>query len=141
GFYFFFAHSLTTEEPFIRFDLFNDRNFAAGCVFMVVIGVVLFGVMALVTPYMQNLLGYPVMTAGYLLGARGVGTLVSMMAVGQLMKYFEARTLVGLGLVLSATTLYVMVGFTMDTSSWTIVVSGIIQGSGIGLVFVPLSTV
>ena len=56
---------------------------------MVVIGVVLFGVMALVTPYMQNLLGYPIMTAGYLLGARGVGTLVSMMAVGQLMKFFE----------------------------------------------------
>jgi DHA2 family multidrug resistance protein len=141
GFYFFLAHSLTTDEPFVRFELFKDRNFVAGCLFMAVIGVVLFGVMALITPYMQNLLGYPIMTAGFLLGARGVGTLISMMAVGQLMKFVQPRTLVGIGLLLSAATLYVMVGFTTDTSPQTIVISGIVQGSGIGLVFVPLSTV
>ena len=76
GFYYFFAHSLTTDEPFVRFELFKDRNFVAGCVFMVVIGVVLFGTMALVTPFMQNLLGYPIQTAGFLLGSRGVGTLL-----------------------------------------------------------------
>jgi DHA2 family multidrug resistance protein len=141
GFYFFLAHSLTTDEPFVRFDLFKDRNFVASCLFMAVIGVVLFGVMALVTPFMQNLLGYPILTAGYLLGARGVGTLISMMLVGRLLVVFEARTLVFVGLALSAATLYVMVGFTLDTTPWTVVVTGILQGSGIGLVFVPLSTV
>jgi len=141
GFYFFFAHSLTTDQPFVRFELFRDRNFAAACLFMVVIGVVLFGVMALVTPFMQNLLGYPIMTAGFLLGARGVGTLASMMLVGRLMRYVEARTLVGAGLAISALTLYEMIGFTTDTSATTIVVLGMAQGAGIGLVFVPLSTV
>jgi len=141
GFYFFFAHSLTTDEPFVRFELFKDRNFAAACLFMAVIGVVLFGVMALITPFMQNLLGYPIMTAGFLLGARGVGTLVSMMMVGRLMKVFEARTLVGVGLAISAVTLYEMINFTTDTSATTIVVLGVLQGSGLGLVFVPLSTV
>ena len=141
GFYYFFAHSLTTDEPFIRFALFKDRNFAAACIFMVVIGVVLFGTMALVTPFMQNLLGYPILTAGFLLGTRGVGTLVSMMAVGRLMKVVEARTLVFTGLSISAATLYVMIGFTTDTSAHTIVVTSIIQGMGLGLVFVPLSTV
>ena len=60
GFYYFFAHSLTTSEPFVRFELFKDRNFVSGVVFMVVIGVVLFGTMALVTPFMQNLLGFPI---------------------------------------------------------------------------------
>ena len=44
----------------MRFELFKDRNFVAGCLFMVVIGVMLFGTMALVTPFMQNLLGYPI---------------------------------------------------------------------------------
>src|SRR5262249_49841736 len=130
-----------TDRPFVRFELFKDRNFSAGCLFMVVIGVVLFGVMALVTPYMQNLLGYPILTAGFLLGSRGVGTMISMMLVGQLLKWIEARYLVLLGLLLSAATLNEMVGFTTDTSSWTIVVTGVIQGAGIGLVFVPLSTV
>ena len=79
GFYYFLAHSLTTREPFVRFELFSDRNFVGGCVFMVVIGVVLFGTMALVTPFMQNVLGYPILTAGLLLGARGVGTLIAML--------------------------------------------------------------
>lgn len=141
GFYYFFAHSFTTDKPFIRFALFKDRNFAAACVFMVVIGVVLFGTMALVTPFMQNLLGYPILTAGFLLGARGVGTLISMMAVGRLLKVLEARTLVFAGLSISAATLYVMIGFTTDTSAQTIVTTGVIQGMGLGLVFVPLSTV
>ena len=141
GFYFFFAHSLTTDEPFIRFELFKDRNFAAACLFMVMIGVSLFGTMALITPFTQNLLGYPILTAGFVLGSRGIGTLLAMMAVGKLLKFVEARTLVFCGLTLTAATLYHMVGFTTDTSTQTIVVTGIIQGAGLGLVFVPLSTV
>ena len=83
----------------MRFELFKDRNFAAGCMFMVVIGVALFGTMALVTPFMQNLLGYPILTAGFLLGSRGVGTLIAMMAVGRLLKFVEARTWCSAGLI------------------------------------------
>jgi DHA2 family multidrug resistance protein len=140
GFYYFFAHSLTTDTPFVRFEVFADRNFAVGCLFMMVVGVGLFGTMALVTPYTQHLLGYPIMTAGYVLGSRGIGTLFAMIAVGRLLKRFEARTMVFIGLSLLAGTLHVMSGFTMNTSTNTIVVSGIIQGVGIGLVFVALST-
>jgi DHA2 family multidrug resistance protein len=141
GFYYFFAHSLTTKEPFVRFELFADRNFSAGCLFMVVVGVGLFGTMALVTPYTQHLLGYPIMTAGYVLGSRGIGTLLAMLVVGRLLKRFEARTMVFVGLSLLAGTLHIMSGFTMDTSTDTIVVTGIVQGAGIGFVFVALSTV
>ncbi len=98
GFYYFFAHSLTTAEPFVRFEMFKDRNFVSGCVFMVVIGVVLFGTMALITPFMQNLLGFPIQTAGFLLGSRGVGTLLTMMVAPRLMKMIEYRYLILTGL-------------------------------------------
>ena len=141
GFYYFFAHSLTTDEPFVRFEVFRDKNFLAGCLFQVVVGVGLFATMALVTPFTQQLLGYPILTAGYVLGSRGFGTLIAMFVVGRLLKRFEARTLVLVGLVLLAGTLYVMSGFTTNTSTNMIVVTGIIQGAGIGLVFVSLSTV
>src|SRR5690242_11420715 len=141
GFYFFFAHTLTTDEPFVRLELFKDRNFAAGCLFMVVIGVVLFGTMALVTPFMQNLLGYPIITAGMLLGSRGVGTMLTMMVAPQLMKRVEARYLILFGLILAAGTLYQMTGFTLDTSPRTIVTISVIQGVGLGLLFVPISSV
>jgi DHA2 family multidrug resistance protein len=141
GFYFFFAHSLTTDNPFIRFELFKDRSFVGAVIFMVVIGLVLYATMALVTPYMQNVLGYPILTSGFLLGARGIGTLFSMMAVGRLLRFIEARTLVGVGMLLTAGTLYQMVGFNQDTAAHTIVTVSIVQGVGLGLVFVPLSTV
>ena len=82
GFYFFFAHSLTTDQPFVRFAIFRDRNFVTSFAFMAFLGVGLYGTMALVSPFMQNIIGYPVTTAGWLLGTRGIGTLVAMMAVG-----------------------------------------------------------
>ena len=141
AFYFFLAHSLTQAPPFVRFELFKDRNFVAGCVFMMVIGVVLFGTMALVTPFMQHVIGYPILTAGLLLAARGVGTLVAMIIVGRLLKLVEARYLVFTGLTLAAITLHQMVGFTDQTSSQSIIIASLMQGFGLGLVFVPLSTV
>jgi DHA2 family multidrug resistance protein len=141
GFYFFLAHSLTTPTPFVRFELLRDRNFAAGCLFMVVIGVVLFGTMALVTPFMQNVVGYPILTAGTLLASRGVGTLIAMIIVGRLLRTVEARYLVFTGLICASFTLHQMIDFTDQTSAHTIVTVSILQGFGIGLVFVPLSTV
>jgi MFS transporter, DHA2 family, multidrug resistance protein len=141
GFYYFVAHSLTTSSPFVRFELFRDRNFVAGCIFMVVIGVVLFGTMALVTPFMQNLLNYPIQTAGFLLGSRGVGTLLTMLAVPRLMKMIETRYLILIGLLLTGGTLYYMTGYSLDVTQETIVLTSIVQGVGLGLLFVPISSV
>ena len=141
GFYYFFAHSLTTEKPFIQFAIFKDRNFIGGCVFMTVIGLVLFSTMALASPYLQSVIGYPIITAGLLLASRGCGTFVAMMLVGRLMRHIEARTLIIAGLCLTCLSLYYMTGWTDQTGVGEIVTLSILQGFGFGLVFVPLSTV
>ena len=141
GFYYFFAHSLTTDRPFIQFALFKDRNFVSGCVFMAVMGLVLFSTMALSSPYLQNVIGYPIITAGLLLASRGCGTFVAMMLVGRMMRYIEARTLIISGLGLTCLSLFYMTGWTDQTGVPEIVTLSIVQGFGFGLVFVPLSTV
>jgi MFS transporter, DHA2 family, multidrug resistance protein len=141
GFYYFFAHSFTTAKPFIQFAIFKDRNFVTGCVFMAVMGLVLYSTMALSSPYLQNVIGYPILTAGLLLATRGTGTFVAMMLVGRVMKYIEARTLIISGLLLMSLSLFFMTGWTDQTDVPTIVVVSIAQGFGLGLVFVPLSTV
>ncbi len=141
GFYYFFAHSLTTARPFIQFAIFKDRNFVGGCVFMSVMGLVLFSTMALASPYLQNVIGYPIMTAGLLLATRGCGTFLAMMMVGRVMRYIEARTLIMAGLSTMSVSLFAMTGWTDQTGVPTIVVTSIAQGFGLGLVFVPLSTV
>lgn len=141
GFYYFFAHSLTTSSPFIQFSMFRDRNFVTGCIFMAVMGLVLYSTMALASPFLQNVIGYPIISAGLLLATRGFGTFLSMMMVGRLMRYIEARTLIVTGLGLTAWTLYHMSGWTDQTGTNEIAVISIVQGFGFGLVFVPLSTV
>src|SRR6478752_6791530 len=141
GFYYFFAHSFTTSRPFIQFALFKDRNFVGGCVFMAVMGLVLFSTMALSSPFLQNVIGYPIITAGLLLASRGCGTFVAMMLVGRMMRYIEARTLIISGLSITALSLYYMTAWTDQTGVSEIVTISIFQGFGFGLVFVPLSTV
>jgi len=141
GFYYFFAHSLTTAKPFIQFALFKDKNFVGGCVFMAVMGLVLFSTMALASPHLQNVIGYPIITAGLLLASRGCGTFVAMMMVGRMMRHIEARTLIITGLSITCVSLFYMTAWTDQTGVNEILVISIVQGFGFGLVFVPLSTV
>jgi len=96
--------------------------------------------MALVTPFMQKLLGFPIQTAGFLLGSRGVGTLLTMMVAPRLMRLLETRYLIIIGLLLTGGTLYVMTGFSLDTTQRTIVIVSVVQGVGLGLLFVPITT-
>ena len=141
AFYYFFVHSFTTSQPFIQFALFRDRNFLTGCIFMTVMGLVLYSTMALASPYLQNVIGYPIITAGGLLASRGFGTFFAMMMVGRIMRFIEARTLIISGLSLTAASLFQMTGWTDQTQVPEIIVVSVIQGFGYGLVFVPLSTV
>jgi DHA2 family multidrug resistance protein len=141
GFYYFFAHSLTSNRPFIQFAIFKDKNFVGGCVFMAVMGLVLYSTMALSSPFLQNVMGYPILTAGLLLATRGSGTFVAMMLVGRIMKYIEARTLIMAGMALISLGLFFTARWTDQTGVAEIVIVSVAQGFGLGLVFVPLSTV
>jgi MFS transporter, DHA2 family, multidrug resistance protein len=141
GIYYFLAHSLTTAEPFVRFDLFKDRNYASACIFMAVMSVVLFSTMALVSPFLQQVAGHPVMSAGNILSSRGVGTFFAMMLIRSSMRYVEARTSIMIGLGVTAYTLYLMSTFTNDTAASTIFFVGVLQGFAFGVVFVSVNTV
>ena len=141
GFYFFLVDLTTSKRPFIAVRIFRDWNFSIALIFMFIVGIILLATMALVTPFIQNLLGYPVLASGYLLGTRGVGTFFAMMLVGRLLGKYDARILIFIGLVLSTASLWVMVGWTTDTSATTIAIYSVVQGVGLGFVFVPLNTV
>jgi MFS transporter, DHA2 family, multidrug resistance protein len=140
GVYTFIVHSVTAEHPFFDPRLLRDRNFVSGIVCIAVIGVVLFANLALLPPLMQDLMGYPVITTGLLLAPRGIGTMVSMMVVGRLLTRMDPRLPVLAGLLLTAISLYEMMGFSLEMDEWLVIRTGIVQGLGIGLVFPPLST-
>jgi MFS transporter, DHA2 family, multidrug resistance protein len=137
--YLFLVHTFTAKEPFVKLTLFRDRNFAAGTVFAFVLGLTYYASLALQPPYLQNLMNYPIVTAGLVLGPRGVGTMAAMLVVGRLIGRVDTRLLLGFGISLSAWAFYAMTGWTPDVSQWTIVWVGVVQGIGLGFLFVPLS--
>jgi len=137
----FAVHTATAANPFVEPKLLRDRNFVLGIGFIFVVGIILLATMALLPPMLQHLMGYPTVTTGLILAPRGVGTMVSMLLVGRLVQRVDARLLILAGLSLTAWSLHLMTGFSMEMGQRPIVVSGVIQGLGLGLVFVPLSTV
>ncbi|HET6632653.1 MAG TPA: DHA2 family efflux MFS transporter permease subunit [Rhodanobacteraceae bacterium] len=141
GFYLYWVHWRDKRNPFVELGLLRDRNFSAAVIFMFSVGIVLLATVSLLPPYMQTLMNYPVITTGLLMAPRGVGTLVSMTLVGRLMaRGVDPRAMVVTGVLLTAYSLYMMSGFNAEVPAWPIINSGIVQGLGLGLIFVPVST-
>ncbi|TPL45255.1 DHA2 family efflux MFS transporter permease subunit [Mesorhizobium sp. B2-4-6] len=141
AFYIFIVHTFTARDTFVNPRLFLDRNFAVGMVFIFIIGITYLASLALMTPYLQTLMGYPVVTAGIVMGPRGLGTMACMFIVGRLVGKVDTRWLLFIGLAITAWAMYDMTGWTPDVSQWTIISTGFIQGAGLGFLFVPLTTI
>lgn len=133
-------HFTTAPQPLFDRHLFANVNFVISLLFMLVIGVVMFATMALLPPMLQGLFAYDVVDTGMVLMPRGVGVLISMQLSGLLMrKGVDARWIVSAGFLIGAWSLWQMAGWSLDVDRYHIVISGLIQGLGIGLVFIPLN--
>lgn len=141
GFWVFAVHLVTGRNAFIDAKIFLDRNFVTGLLFIFVIGIVLFSSLALLPPMLSTLFNHPTVTTGLVMAPRGVGTMISMLLVGRLVRMVDPRVLVVTGLVLTVLSMYEMTGFSPQMDDHLVITSGITQGLGLGLVFVPLSTV
>ena len=140
AFAFFAMHTWTVEGvSFLDRQLLKDRNFVSGTAFGFIVGVVLYGTMALLPTFLQGLMGYPVLDTGIVTSPRGVGTMLAMLVVGRLVNRIDLRVIMAVGFSLTALALWQMTHFTLEMDSQLIVLSGFIQGVGIGFTFVPLS--
>lgn len=138
GFWVFTTHTLTARKPLFAPELFADRNFVSAAIFMFIIGMVMFAAMTLLPPLMQGLYGYPVVVTGEILASRGIGVFITMAISGRLIGKVDPRLMVAGGFALSAVSLWMMTGWSLEQDWQPFVVSGFIQGLGIGFVFVPL---
>src|SRR3954469_5060381 len=131
------------QGPRALFDLriFKDRNFAVACAVMVALGLGLFGGLVLQPILLERLLDYPITTTGLVMAPRGVATAVAMIAVGRMIGKVDARLLVGTGMLLSAAGSWAMTRYSLDITPFWIIWPAALQGLGLGLIFVPLSTI
>jgi len=134
------VHTLQEPHPFLSPGMLKDKNLQLGLFFMFIVGMVLLTTMALMPPYMQNLMGYSVLDVGFILAPRGFGTLMAMMIVSRVASRIDQRQLILLGLLLTAYALERMCRFTTFVPAGEITITGMIQGFGLGFVFIPLSS-
>lgn len=141
GFYLFIVHMFTAEKPFLPPAMFQDRNFVASFIMVICVSMVLLATSALLAPYLQNLAGYPVYTAGLSLSPRSFGTVTSMFLAAQLSKWIDQRKIMAFGLIILGGALHSMSAWTPDVSEGQMITTLIVQGFSIGLVFNPLAVI
>ncbi|MGE0283866.1 MAG: DHA2 family efflux MFS transporter permease subunit [Rhodospirillaceae bacterium] len=140
-FYAFVVHMLTTDKPFITPSLFRDTNYVLSTIIGAFFGVTIFATMTLMPLMLQNLMSYSVIDTGYILMPRGIGTMFAMALVGRLMGKIDPRTIMFAGMAVIAASLWHMSTWTTQVSGTEMIVTGAVQGVGIGLLFPPLSIV
>ncbi len=137
--YGFIVHSWTAERPFLDLNLMRDRNYGIGVLLIFLINLMMLATLALLPAFLQGLLGYPIIETGYLMMPRGIGTMLAMLVVGRISGTIDARLIVTVGLLLTSLSMWEMSGFNMNVDEHAIIVTGALQGFGMGLIFSPLS--
>lgn len=133
------VHFATAQKPLFERALFRDRNFVTGLFFMVVVGIAAMAPMALLPPMLQQLFGYPVIDTGMMMAPRGLGVLVTMAVSARLMAIMDTRIVIMAGFAIFGFSLRQMAGYSLEMDYWPVVVSGFVQGLGMGMVFMPLN--
>ena len=134
-------HELTTEEPVVDLRVFKARTYAVGVFLMTVVGFVLYGSLVLLPVMLQTLLGYPSLQAGIAMAPRGIGSFFMMPLTGYMTGRFDARKLLTCGLLIGGGTLLWLSQLNLHAGYWDIFWPQLLQGVGLSLLFVPLTTV
>lgn len=138
----FVFYSLTSRSEGV-FDLtiFKDRNFTICSLLLGIFGIGLFGGMVILPLLLENLLNYPVLTTGLVMAPRGISIMISMILVGKFGHYFDQRLLIFIGTLCAIAGTYAGTFYSINVDTWWIIWPILLQGFGLGMIFVPLSTV
>lgn len=134
-------HLVTTPRPLFDRQLWHDVNFAASMAVMFVTGLSAYAILALLPPMLQGLFGYSVLTTGLVMAPRGIGVMICAAVAGRLLRLgIDLRIMVAAGFLIIALSMFEMATWSLDVDSLHVMVAGVIQGFGLGFLFVSLNT-
>lgn len=139
--YIFIAHCVTSRNPYINLAIFKDRNFVVGLLLIFIFGICAFSTMLVLPLFLQTVQAYPVLTAGWLLSARGIGTMAAMMSGGVLADRFPVQYLILLGLFCLLGSNGWMTTWNADVGMSEVIWATVLSGFGMGMMWVTLTTV
>ena len=139
--YIFVVHSLTHPRPYINLAIFRDRNFVVGLSLIFMFGIAVFSSLFILPLFLQNVQDYPVLSAGWIVSVRGIGTMIAMLMGGMLADRFPAKYLILLGLLCVGFSNIAMTQWTSEVQVGEIAWVTIVNGYGMGMMWVTLTTV
>jgi MFS transporter, DHA2 family, multidrug resistance protein len=136
----FILRELTHREPIVQLRVLGDRNFRVGTLITGLYGFVLYGVTAMLPLFLQTLMGYPALDSGLAVSPRGIGSILSMIVVGALVNYVDARLLLAFGFGILGYSTLLLSRINLDISMVSVALPNLINGFASGFIFVPLTT-
>lgn len=140
GFIALTVRELLTDDPVVNLALFKDKTFTLGTVSMLVFGFILYAMISLIPLYVQNLLGYTAFDSGLVNSTRGIGVLIMMPVAGLLLRQIDPRWVLMMSIPFFLGSLVEFAHLSLGADFRSIAWPSFIQGIGIGLMFVPLTT-
>jgi len=124
------------SDPIVDLRILGERSFTIAVVVIVGMSFVLFGSLLLNPVFLQELMGYNAWRAGLVQAPRGLGSMFSMMLVGQLARTrIDTRKFIGIGFAFVAISLWAMSGWNLQVSMWAVIWPNSIMGLGLGMIF------
>jgi len=136
----FVIWELRSRDPIVDLRVLGNRNFAVGTSLMIIMGIVLYGTIAMLPLFLQTLMGYSAVASGMAVSPRGFGAIASMLIVGRLINRIRGRYLVMFGFAVLGYSIYQFSKINLEISISSIVWPNIISGFAMGFIFVPLTT-
>lgn len=139
GFYLFVVHVFTSEGHFLNKALFKDRNYVLSLVLFFALGFVLLPTLALTSPMLEELLGYPADTTGYLSIPRGAALIGAFLLAWRTPTWLDNRAILIIAIALVVYGSWRMLGYSPLMDWRPVVVAGTIQGLGLGALMPALT--
>jgi MFS transporter, DHA2 family, multidrug resistance protein len=133
-------HELTFSDPILDLRIFKYPLFEAAVFLVICHSFLLYGTGLLTPIFLQDLMGYTAWMAGIVMIPRGLGSMFSMLIVGQVARAgYNNRRTIGFAYVLMTIGLWQMGNWNLSVGIWQIIVAGLFMGCGLGIVFPILS--
>jgi DHA2 family multidrug resistance protein len=137
----FLVNSMTSKVPLVDPLIFRDKNYVFGIILRIMFGVLLFGSLVLIPPFLQNQGGYPMIDSGIIMASRGGGAMVAAMFVGHLIKIVDPRKVIIFGMSLSAMTMWQYSNYTQDINLTHVLINNFFQGVALSCFVIPVNTI
>lgn len=136
----FIIWELTTEEPIVNLKIFKNKNFALGVFLITIIGVILYGTIVVLPLFLQTMMGYTAQLSGMALSPRGIGSFLCIIVIGKLVDKFDGRIFTSTGFLILGLTCLMLANINFSIDMNAVVLPNFLAGIGLGLIFIPLTT-